>query len=49
MAQDKKTCELCGKQKKVDKMLEYYVAKRSDHDKIMYKCKSCGIEEQIEE
>ena len=42
MPNEKKTCEICGKEKKVDKMFEYYVAKRSNLHRIMYKCKKCS-------
>ncbi len=37
----KETCELCGKKKKADKMFEYYISKRSNHFRIMYRCKNC--------
>lgn len=41
MANEKVVCEICGKKKKPEKMVEYYIYKRSNHDKIMYKCKQC--------
>ena len=45
-----KVCELCGKRKNINAMVEYYIAKRSNHHKVMYKCKNCKLEEaQLEE
>jgi len=44
-AKEKAICEICGKEKKIDKMAEYYTGKRSNQDKIMYKCKKCTEDE----
>jgi len=45
----KQTCELCGKKKKQSKMVEYYLAKRSNHDKVMYKCEACSEAQEDED
>ena len=40
VSKEKVICEICGKEKKLAKMLEYYIAKRSNTHKIMYRCKN---------
>jgi len=40
VSKEKVICEICGKEKKLAKMLEYYIDKRSNAHKIMYRCKN---------